>query len=148
MQEQQAGLGGDRDLDFLGQFQAATPFEDLLGQENLDMSLKLLLVGLGKAIVDRHIFLEDGQPVFREWLRAQPIPSSILEPSEHAWLLAGLVCTGTFIIQDAFPRHTLTLVVDSGLVSQSSLPLKNLSMTAVSGIPRRGAPPSGSSHRG
>ena len=40
VQEQQARLGGNCDLDLISQFQPALAFVDLLNQEDLDVSLE------------------------------------------------------------------------------------------------------------
>ena len=40
MQEQQARLGGNCDLDLISQFQPALALVDLLNQEDLDVSLE------------------------------------------------------------------------------------------------------------
>ena len=40
VQQQQARLGGDRDLDLVGQLQPSAALEAFLGEEDLDVSLK------------------------------------------------------------------------------------------------------------
>ena len=81
MQEQQARLGGDRDLDLVGQFQPAATLEKFLGEEDLDVPLEFLLVGLGQPIVDRDVPLDDGEPSRWERLSAEPLATTLLEGS-------------------------------------------------------------------
>ena len=87
VQEQQARLGGDRDLDLVGQFQPAATLEELLGQEDLDVSLEFPLVGLGQAVVDRDVPLDDGEPGRWERLSAEPLATALLEEAEHGSFL-------------------------------------------------------------
>ena len=94
VQEQQARLGGDRNLDLVGQFQPAATLEILLSQEDLDVSLKFPLVCLREAVVDRDILLDHVEPGVWEGLRAEPFSSSVPEHSEHAWLLPDSRSTG------------------------------------------------------
>ena len=72
VQEQQARLGGDRDLDLFGQFQPAATLEILLSQEDLEVSLEFPLVGLREAVEDRDVLLDDVEPSRWEGLRAEP----------------------------------------------------------------------------
>src|SRR5271166_2754504 len=85
--EQQARLGGDRDLDLFGQFQPAATLEELLSQEDLDVSLEFSLVGLREAVEDRDILLDDIEPSRWEGLRAESLTTTLLEEAEHAGFL-------------------------------------------------------------
>src|SRR5271166_4814474 len=84
VQEQQARLGGDRDLELFGQFQPAATLEILLSQEDLDVSLEFPLVGLREAVEDWDILLDDIEPSRWEELRAEPLATMLLEEVEHA----------------------------------------------------------------
>src|SRR5208282_6559929 len=94
VQEQQARLGGYRDLDLVGQFQPAASLEILLSQEDLDVSLEFPLVGMREAVEDRDVLLDDVEPSRWEGLRSEPFSSSVPEHSEHAWLLPDPRSTG------------------------------------------------------
>ena len=84
VQEQQARLGGDRDLDLVGQFQPAATLEEFLGEEDLDVPLEFLLVGLREVVVDWEVLLDDGEPGRWERLSAEPLATTLLEEAEHA----------------------------------------------------------------
>ena len=59
VEQEQARLGGDRDPDLVGQLQPAAALEVLLGQEDLDVAVELPAVGLGEAVVERDVLLDD-----------------------------------------------------------------------------------------
>ena len=62
VEQQQARLRGDRDLDLVGQLQPAAALEVLLGQEDLDVPLEFPPVGLGEPAVVRDVPLDDREP--------------------------------------------------------------------------------------
>ena len=55
VQQQQAGLGGDRHADLVVHLQPSAPLESFLGEEHKDMFLQLPLVGGGQLPVDSEI---------------------------------------------------------------------------------------------
>ena len=87
MEQEQAGLGRDGHLDFVGQHQTAAAFEDLFGQQDLNEPLKLTTVGLGKAGVEADVLFDEPQPVCRKRRGPQSIPPATLEQAEHVLCL-------------------------------------------------------------
>jgi len=79
MQQKKAGLRCDRDNYFIGEFEAATTFETLLGEEHLDVAPKLDLIIDRKPLEKRNIALDYLSPTFRKRLSPQPTPSPLLQ---------------------------------------------------------------------
>jgi hypothetical protein len=83
VEQQEAGLGGDRDLDLVGQSESATALEVLLGEEHVGVALKVPAVGLAQAGVEWDVLAEERLPLGREGLGAEPVSASSLEEPEH-----------------------------------------------------------------
>ena len=82
VEEEDAGVGGNGDLDFIGDVQAAATLEVFFGDEDLDEGLQFPLLGRGEAVIMRDIALQDVEPGRREGLRAEALTAFGLE-SEH-----------------------------------------------------------------
>ena len=82
MQQENARVGGDGNLDFVGHFQAATTLEVFLGDKDLDGFPQILLLGAGQPLVVGDVALDDGQPGRGKRLRPEAMAASGLE-SEH-----------------------------------------------------------------
>jgi hypothetical protein len=61
MQQENAGIGGNSDFDFIGHLQTATTLEVLFGDKNLDGSLQVLLLRRRETSVIGDIASEDLQ---------------------------------------------------------------------------------------
>jgi len=79
MQQKKAGLSRDRDNDFIGEFEPATTFETLLGEEHFDVAQKLNLIIDRKPFEKRNVALDYLPPIFRKRLSPQPTPSPLLQ---------------------------------------------------------------------
>jgi hypothetical protein len=62
MQQENAGVGGNGDFDFISHFQTAAALEVFFGDKDLNGSLQLLLLRRGQPLVVENISLDDGQP--------------------------------------------------------------------------------------
>ena len=67
MEQQHACPGGDRDRDLLGQHEAATGLELLLGQEDLNVALEFSTVFSRESPVERHVPADDLPRGGRQW---------------------------------------------------------------------------------
>ena len=83
VEQEDAGLGGDRHLDLVGQLEAAAAFEVLLGEEDLDEALELPAIGFREIGVERHILLDDLEPCRRAGRRSHPI-SALVPPAKRS----------------------------------------------------------------
>ena len=79
VQQKKASLRCDRDNYFIGEFEPATTFETLLGEEHLDVALKLDLIIDRKPLEKRNIALDYLPPIFRKRLSPQPTLSPLLQ---------------------------------------------------------------------
>lgn len=82
VQQEDARVGGNGDLDLIGHFEAATALEVFLSDEDLDGFPQFLLLGPGQPLVVGDVALDDGQPGRGERLRPEAMTASGLE-SEH-----------------------------------------------------------------
>ena len=83
MQQQDAGLRGDRDADLVGDLQAAAAFEALLGKEHLDVPEELVLILGWQARRVGDVLLDDRAPRVRKRAAANPIAAPPGHPPEH-----------------------------------------------------------------
>lgn len=59
VEQEHAGLGGDGNFDFVGYFEAPAAFEGFFGEEYVDQFPELLLQGIGQAVIEGDIFVND-----------------------------------------------------------------------------------------
>jgi hypothetical protein len=83
MEQEHAGLGRDGDANFVGEREAATSLEVLLGEEDLNVAQQLDQVGLAERGDVRDVPREDVPPRLRERPFAEPGPPRFLEEAEH-----------------------------------------------------------------
>lgn len=99
MEQQDAGLRCDGYTNLVGDLQPAAAFEAFLRQEDEDVPLQFLPIGLWQTPADGNVPLDNGLPLGRKRLARRPGPSSLLE-SQHVVLLNSIAFAGSYIICD------------------------------------------------
>jgi hypothetical protein len=83
MEEEEARLRRDRELDLVGQLEPAAPFERLLGQEDPDEPLELLSIRVVELGEVGDVLREDGALGRSERRFAEQGAPAVLEEVEH-----------------------------------------------------------------
>ena len=74
MKQEQASLGSNKHFDLIGDLEPGAAFEDLLGQEDMNETFQLALIGLGKAAKEWEPSGKRFTPGSRKRLGTQRLP--------------------------------------------------------------------------
>ncbi len=87
MEQENAGVGGYGDFNLVSNGQSAAAFEEFFSQKDFDMVLEFLFIFRRQEAVERHIFLDNIQPILREIPRYDSFSPPFFKP-EHIFLQA------------------------------------------------------------